>query len=201
MDCTERLQNVRWLNKCRVGEDLKHLIVSRYDQRNIPDRSSAYAALISNISARDRAKDVEQFDDILRNFINETNNYEGRFGKIRDEGRTLAVKKFMPESFLNNRFRGTTLPYEKLLIELEKIIIDKVTSHSVSKVKNIDTSAPMEIGTAAGTHGESAFEEGFGKASELAVQAVYKGTGGKGAWNGGKGPSWSVQKHFNSGME
>ena len=39
----------------------------------------------------------------------------------------------------------------------------------------------------------------YGKASELAEQAVYKGTGGKGGWNGGKGPSWSVQKYFNSG--
>ena len=47
------------------------MIVRRYDQRNTPDRSSAYAALISNISERDRAKDVEQFDDTLRNFINE----------------------------------------------------------------------------------------------------------------------------------
>ena len=55
------------------------------------DRSSACEALISNISERDRAKDVEQFDDILRNFINETNKYEGRFGKIREEEKTLAV--------------------------------------------------------------------------------------------------------------
>ena len=36
------------------------------------------------------------------------------------------------------------------------------------------------------------------KTSDLAVQAVYKGTG-KGGWNAGKGPSWSVQKYFNSG--
>ena len=37
------------------------------------------AALISNISERGRAEDVEQFDDILRNFINEADKYEGRF--------------------------------------------------------------------------------------------------------------------------
>ena len=49
------------------------MIVRRHDQRNTSDRSSAYAALISNIRERHRAKDVEQFDDILRNFINETN--------------------------------------------------------------------------------------------------------------------------------
>ena len=80
----------------------------------------------SNISERDRAKAVEQFDDILRTFIKETNNYEGRFGKIRDEEKTLVVKRLMPASLLNYRFRGTKLPYEELLIALENIIIDKV---------------------------------------------------------------------------
>ena len=49
------------------------------------DINSSYAALISNISERDRAKDVEQFDDILRTFINETNKVQNRFGTIRDE--------------------------------------------------------------------------------------------------------------------
>ena len=68
------------------------MIVRRYDARNTSDRSSTYAALISNISERHRAKDVEQFDDILRNFINETHKYEGRFGKTRDEEKILAVK-------------------------------------------------------------------------------------------------------------
>ena len=87
-----------------------------------------------------------QFDDILRNFINETNKYEGRFGKIRDDEKTLAVKRLVPESLLNYRFRGTTLPHEELLIALENIIVDKVTSHSIS-----NTSAPMEIGMAKGT--------------------------------------------------
>ena len=131
--------------------------------RNTSDRSSAYAALTSNISERDRAKDVEQFDDILKNFINETNKYEGRFGKIRDEEKTLAVKRLMPESLLNYRFRGTTLPHEELLNALDNIITDKVTTHSASKVKKIDTSAPMEIGMAAGTDGEETFEEGTEK--------------------------------------
>ena len=72
------------------GFEAWHLIVRRDDQRNTSDRSSA---LISNISERDRAKDVEQFDDILRNFIIETNKYQGRFGEIRDEEKFLAVKK------------------------------------------------------------------------------------------------------------
>ena len=54
----------------------------------------------------------------------------------------------MSEGLLNYRFRGTTLPCEELLIALENIIIDKVTTHSVSKVKKMATSAPMEIGIA-----------------------------------------------------
>ena len=83
----------------------------RYDQRNMSDKRSAYAALISNISERDRAKDVEQFDDILRTFINETHKFEKRPGTIRDEEQVLAVKKLMLDSVLNNRFRGTTMSY------------------------------------------------------------------------------------------
>ena len=159
------------------------MIVKRTDQRNTSDRSSAHAALNSNISER----------------VFETHKYEGRFGKIRDEGNTLAMKKLMPESLLHYRFRGTTLPYEELLTALKNISIDKVTTHAAPAVKKIDTSAPMDIGMAAGTDGEETFEEGYGKASELAVQAVSEGTGGKGGWNGGKSPSWSVQKYFSSG--
>ena len=37
-----------------------------------------------------------------------------------------AVKKMMPESLLNLRFRGATLKYEELLIALENIIIHKM---------------------------------------------------------------------------
>ena len=46
------------------GFEARHTIVRRDDQRNTSDKNSAYAALISNISEKDRAKDVEQFDDI-----------------------------------------------------------------------------------------------------------------------------------------
>ena len=98
------------------------MIVRRYDQRNTSDRSSAYAALISNITERERAKDVEQFDDILRTFTSEMTKFENRFGKIRDEEKVLAVKKLMPESLLNYRFRGTAMPYGELIIALENII-------------------------------------------------------------------------------
>ena len=73
------------------------------------DKTSAYAALISSTSERERAKYVKQFDDILRTFINETNKFENRFGTIRDEEKMLAVKKLMLESLLNCRFRETTM--------------------------------------------------------------------------------------------
>ena len=41
---------------------------------------------------------MEQFDDILRTFINETNNLKNRFGTIRGEEKMFAVKKLLPET-------------------------------------------------------------------------------------------------------
>ena len=41
--------------------------------------------LTNNISEKDRAKHVEQFDDILRTFINEVDKFESKLGAIRDE--------------------------------------------------------------------------------------------------------------------
>ena len=111
--------------------------------------TTANAALISNISERDRAKDVEQFDDILRTSSNETNKFENRFGTIRDEEKMLAVKKLLPESLLTCRFRGTTMSYSELLVALEITIIDKVATVPTARNKKIDASAPMEIGMAA----------------------------------------------------
>ena len=92
------------------------------------DKKSEHAALISNVSEKDRAKDVEQFNDILRTFINEMNKFESRFGAIRDEEKMLAVKKLMPESLLNYRFRGTTMSDSEIIIALENIIVDKVST-------------------------------------------------------------------------
>ena len=42
---------------------------------------SAYALLISNISDRDRARDVGHFDGILMTFINDVDQVENRLGK------------------------------------------------------------------------------------------------------------------------
>ena len=61
--------------KGQKGLEAWRVIVRRYDRRNMSDKKSAYAALISNISEKDRAKDVEQFDDVLRTFTNDMNNF------------------------------------------------------------------------------------------------------------------------------
>ena len=117
------------------GIEAWHATVRRFDQRNVSDKNSACAALISNISEKDRAKDVEQFDDILRTFINEMNKFESRFGAIRDEQKMLAVKKLMPGSLLNYRFRGTTMSYSEIIMALESIIVDKVSTVPSSQNK------------------------------------------------------------------
>ena len=172
------------------GFEAWHAIVRRYGQRNMSDTHSAYASLISNISERDRAMDVEQFDDFLRTFISEMNKFESRFGAIRDEEKMLAVKKLMPESLLNYRFRGTTMSSSELLVALENILIDKVSTVPSGKNRRNDTSASMEVGMAAKEDGESASQEGDQRIVDFALQAVYKGTG-KGKWSFGMGQSWN----------
>ena len=167
------------------GFEAWHAIVRRYDERNMSNKNSANAALISNISEKDRAKDVEQFDDILRTFISEMSKFESRFGAIRDEEKMLAVKKLMLESLLNYRFTGTTMSYSEIIIALKNIIVDKVSAVPSSKNRRKDTSAAKE-------HGEGASQEGDQRIVELALQAVYKGTG-KGKWGFGKGQNWSMQ--------
>ena len=96
-----------------------YAIVRRHGQKNMSDNNSTYAGSISKISERDRAEDVEQFDDVLSTCINDRNNFENRCCITRDEEKMVAVKKLMLESLLNFRFRGTTMSYDELLIALE----------------------------------------------------------------------------------
>ena len=153
-------------------------------------QNSAYAALISNISERHRAQDVEQFDDILRTFISETNKFENRFGAIRCEEKMLAVEKWLFESLFNFRFRGTSMSYSELLVALENILIDKVATVPTARNRKIDTSATMETGMAAQGDGENLREGGDHRIVDLALQAVNKGTRkGKGSLR--KGQSWN----------
>ena len=58
------------------------------DSRCLPG-SRASTSLTSNISEKDRAKDVEQFDDILRTFTNEMNKFENRFASSETRRRCL----------------------------------------------------------------------------------------------------------------
>ena len=142
----------------------------------------------SNISEKDRVKDVEQIDDILRTFTNEMNKFENRCGKSRYEEKMLAVKKLMPESLLNYTFRRSAMSYSELIVA--NIIIDEVVTVPTATNKKHDTSAPMEIGMAAKEDGENASQEGDQRIMDIALQAVFKGTG-KGKWGFGKGQSWN----------
>ena len=150
------------------------------------DKNSAYVALNSNISEKDRAKDVEHFDDFWRTFTNEMNKFENRVGKNRYEEKMLAVKKLMPECLLKYRFRGTTKSDSELVVALENVIIDKVAMVPTARGRKHDTNAQMEIGMAAKEDGENASQEGDQRIMDFALQAVYKGTA-KGKWGFSKG--------------
>ena len=82
----------------------------------------------------------------------------------------LAVKKLMPESLLNYRFRGTTMSFGELIVALENIIIDKVATVPTARGQKHDTSAPMEIGMAAKEDSENVIQEGDQRIIDLAPQ-------------------------------
>ena len=82
------------------------------------------------------------------------------------------------------------MSYDELIIALENIIVDKVSTGSTARSRKNDTSAPMEIGMATKEDGENACQEGDQRIMDLALQAVCKGTG-KGKWGSGKGQSWN----------
>ena len=140
---------------------------------------------------------MEQFDDILRTFISETNKFENRFGTIRYEEKMFAVKKWLPESLFNFRLRGTSMSYDEFLIALENILIDKVATVPTARIRKIDTNATMETGMAAKVDGDNLREEGDHRIVDLALQAVNKRTG-KGKGSLGKGQSWS-EKGYQGG--
>ena len=105
----------------------------------------------------------------------------------------LAVKKLMLESILNCRFRGTTMSYSELLVALENIIIDQISTVRTVRNRKIDTSAPMELGMTAKDDGSRVREDGNIRIVDLALQAVYTGTG-KAKWSFGKGQSWDERR-------
>ena len=91
------------------------------------------------------------------------------------------------------------MSYSEILLALEHIIVDKVSTVPSSKSRSFDTSAPMEIGMAAKEDGESVSQEGDQRIMDLALQAVYKGTS-KGKWEFSKGQNWN-EKSGNGGKD
>ena len=125
----------------------------------MPDQNSALLALVtSNITERDRAKDVEQLEDILRMFIKETNQFEKCSARSEMRKRMHVVKKLMFMNLLNFTLRGTTLKYKQILIALGNII-DKGSTAPTIRQKKVDTSALLEIGVAAKNDSESSRKE------------------------------------------
>ena len=76
------------------------------------------------------------------------------------------------------------------LCRKEKIIVDKVATVPTARGKTHVTSAPMESGMAAKEDGENVSQEGDKRIMDLALQAVYKGTG-NGKWSFGNGQNWN----------
>ena len=82
------------------------------------------------------------------------------------------------------------MSYSELTIALENIIVDKVVTVPTARNEKHDTSAPMDIVMTTKEDGENASQEGDQRIMDLALQAVYKGTG-KGKWGFGKGQNWN----------
>ena len=82
------------------------------------------------------------------------------------------------------------MSHSEIIIALENIIVDKVSTVPSNKNRRNDTSAPMEIAMAAREDGEGASHEGDQRIVVLALQAVCgKGRkgGGKNSWQKGSG--------------
>ena len=194
--CAEKRHTTHRAEICtrKDRKDSKHGTQSRGGTiRGTCHKSKAYAALISNIGERDRAKDAEQHDVILRTVIKETSKFDNRIGKIRDDEKMLSQELLMHVSLLNFRFHGAILKYEDVGIASENIMDDKVSTVPTSRQKKADTSVPMEIGIAAKDDSEGSNNEGDQQIIDIALQAVYKGPG-NGNWGSGKGPSWNTQR-------
>ena len=136
---------------------------------------------------------------ILRNFINEPNKHEGRFGNIRDEEKILAVKKLMSESLPNQRFRGTALPDEKLLISLENIIREKVTTHSVSKMKKTTRVHQWRLAWPQGQMAQKLLKNCTEQHPNSPCRQCTREQELKAAGMEERVLVWSVQQYFNSG--
>ena len=73
------------------GFKARSAIVRRYDQRNMSNNNSANAALIINVSERDRANAAEQLDDRLR-IYSSTKQTNWRTDSARSEMRKRCLQ-------------------------------------------------------------------------------------------------------------
>ena len=92
------------------------------------------------------------------------------------------------------------MSYSEIIIALKNTIVDKVSAIPSRKSRRNDTSTPMQIGIAAKEDGESGSQEGDQRIIDLALQAVYKGTG-KRKWGFGKGQNWNEKGGKGGRME
>ena len=124
-------------SKHRNSLEMWQQIVRRYDQRITSDNKSAYT-LISNISERDRAKEVEHVGDVLRTIMNQVRQDQGR----GEHARSQACARERAELQVSN----TTMAYDELITTLENIMLDKVMTAPFLKPKKTDTSSSMDFG-------------------------------------------------------
>ena len=96
------------------------------------------------------------------------------FGRIRDEEETLPVKKLMPESSPNYRFRGTTLTCW-LITALENIIHDTVMIAPVLKPTKPESSSPTDVGMAAkDDHDETNYDRRAANRRHRSANSVHR---------------------------
>ena len=83
-----------------------------------------------------RAKDVEHFHHVIRNFVNETNRFDIRLGEdTDDEEATLAVVSLISEILQKFRFRDAMLG---MLVAVENINVDEVTIVHARQAAKVD---------------------------------------------------------------
>ena len=77
----------------------------------------------------------------------------------------------MLESLLSDRFRGTTVTYDALIIALENMILDESHDHAKLEPMTPDTSSPMDIRVAAKDESDETRDDKEQRIADVAGQA------------------------------
>ena len=101
---------IKFVNKEARGHGLAawRELVNWYDPRANVDKAAAYAKIVSPSR---RAKDTKQTIELMNVWEQMVANYEVRHGVIDDVGKITGLKQILPESLIDNHFRGKI--YEK----------------------------------------------------------------------------------------